>query len=548
MAFATPQIDDLFGGLPSEQRLDRFEAFKSVLSACQQKSLSAVANGTARWNGAGITKSASVAEKAAELKADLAKSYSGEQLASITAALDSVATGDTNKDWTLTNPLNSTPYGNMGLVPYDLDPALAMLVPRSFILRNSTPRIGGIGQAFEFRRILGVSNSGSGGVANLNTFFANNVTDTFGPVTLNRPKKISYAADRIVLSYKQQGVSDEVDMQAQFAGQGYADLRQLSHTSAIWAHMLGEERNMANGRSTAIGAPTGSAVAATDTTVTGSGLPAISASSAVVVAPISSFGEGQAISAGNISSATAGSGIKLTTVPTAPAGCLGYAFYVTISGTVYRGATVRTDGASPTTFVTVAAAASTSADNGSFNANAYDGYVSVLTGSSSGYVKALNGALSTSEPGAEFQDVFASLFNSVIGDPDVIITTAAIRRSLAKAFQTGGSNGYRLNYSTGSDGATVGSVIDAVQNESTGKMLDVIAHPYLPAGVALVHSKSLPFPDSGVSETVQAVNVQDMLVLEWPQVQLSYDLSTYQYGTLAFRAPAWSAAVTNIVA
>ena len=78
-------------------------------------------------------------------------------------------------------------------------------------------------------------------------------------------------------------------------------------------------------------------------------------------------------------------------------------------------------------------------------------------------------------------------------------------------------------------------------------MVDVVAHPYMPAGVALVHSKTLPFPDSGVSETVQVVNVQDMIVLEWPQIQLSWDISTYQYGTLAFRAPAWSGAITNIL-
>jgi hypothetical protein len=129
----------------------------------------------------------------------------------------------------------------------------------------------------------------------------------------------------------------------------------------------------------------------------------------------------------------------------------------------------------------------------------------------------------------------------------VILTTAAIRRALAKNLQAG-NNGYRLNFQTGSDGATIGSVVTAIQNESTGKMVDVIAHPYLPAGTALVHTRALPFPDSGVSETVQAVNVQDMLVIEWPQIQLGYDLSTYQYGTLAFRAPAWSGAITNIVA
>lgn len=542
MAFTAPSINDLFGGLPEAQRLDRFEAYKSALSACHQ----ATARGGVSFDGQMITKSATVADRVEELRNSVSKGLSADQVSAVENALAQVT--ELNKDWSLTNPLNTVPYGPTGMVPYDLDPALALLVPRSFILRNSVPRIGGIGQAYEFRRILGVTNSGSGGVANMNTFFApTGNTTSFGSVTLNRPAKISYAADRVVLSYKNQGVSDSVDMTAQFAGQGYQDLRQLSHTSAVWAHMLGEERNMANSRTTAL-AFTGAAVAAADATVSGSGLPA-GTTVPVIVTPISSIGEGQGVSAGNVT-ITAGQGIKLTTVPTLGAGTLGIAFYVTIAGTVYRGATVYSNGASPTTFVAVAAAPSTSADNGSYNSNGYDGFVSTLgsTANGSGYVKALNGTLSTTEPGAEFQDAFASLFSSVIADPDMILTTAAIRRSLAKALQSGTSNGYRLTYETGQDGITVGSVITAVQNESTGKMVDVVAHPYLPAGVALIHSTQLPFPDSGVSATVNAVNVQDLAVLEWPQIQMSWDLSTYQYGTLAFRAPAWSGAITNIQA
>ena len=105
-----------------------------------------------------------------------------------------------------------------------------------------------------------------------------------------------------------------------------------------------------------------------------------------------------------------------------------------------------------------------------------------------------------------------------------------------------------MNYETGSDGITIGSVVTAIANESTGKMVDVIAHRFMPAGVALVHSTQLPFPDSGVSATVEAHNVQDLMVIDWPQIGMSYDASTYAFGTLAFRAPAWSGAITGIQA
>jgi len=550
MALTAPAIDELFGGLPAEQRLDRFEAYKSALSLCHKRTQS----GGVIWNGSQVVKNTTVADRIGEVKDLVTKGMSPEQVADIATALDRVQDiSKAGSEWTLTNPLNNSSSGVTGLVPYDLEPALAMLVPRSFILRNSTSRIGGIGQAYEFRRILGVTNSNTGGVANMSTFFSGtSVQDTFGAVTLNRPKKISYAADKIVLSHVNQGVSDQVDLTAQFAGQGYTDLRQLSHTALIWAHMLGEERNMLNGSASVLPI-TGLSASAAAASITGSGLPA-GATSGIIVTFSSPAGESQGISVSSTPTLTAGQGLTLTITGTVPTRAIATNVYVVSGGAYYKGTTVRVDGTSPTTFTSITSAVynavSTSADNGSGNSQGYDGFVSTFTGANAGYTKSLNGSLSTSIPGDEFQSLFYSLYTSVIADPDYILTTASIRKSLAAAIQqqqSGANTGYRLNYQTGADGITIGSVVTAVQNESTGKMVDVVPHPYMPAGVALVHSKTLPFPDSGVSETVQAVNVQDLTILEWPQVQLSWDSSTFQYGTLAFRAPAWSGAITNIV-
>jgi len=547
MAFTAPSLDQLFGGLPAEQRIDRFEAYKSALSVCQTNSIRAAKTGTVQFRGNKLEKSASVSERIGEIRDLVTKGMSAEQLGDITSALDRVS--DVTKagsEWTLTNPLDNSTSGVTGLVPYDLEPALALLVPRSFILRNSTSRIGGIGQAYEFRRILGVTNSNTGGVPNMSTFFnPTGTTAQFGPVTLNRPSKIEYAADKIVLSHVNQGVSDQVDLTAQFAGQGYTDLRQLSHTSTIWAHMLGEERNMLNANSvvTSIAGVTASASAVS--LPSSSGMPSQSGAD-VYVTFSSSAGESQAISAGTVSTSS-GEGVALT-INSIPVGTIAVNTYV--DGTsIYKGTTVLSNGDSPSVFAVVSALPSTSADNGSGNPLGYSGFVSTLTNPAlAGAVTQLNGPLNTAVPGNDFQTIFYDLYSSVIADPDMILTTASIRKSLAASIQQEGTpTGYRLNYQTGSDGITIGSVVTAIQNESTGKMVDVVAHPYMPAGVALIHSKTLPFPDSGVSETVQVVNVQDMIVLEWPQIQLSWDISTYQYGTLAFRAPAWSGAITNIV-
>ena len=563
MSMSPPRVDEMFAGVPAEHRVDRFEAFKSALADCHAKALNQASRGELSFvREQGIVKSASTNPGAQleSLRSEMTnKAMSAEQIADVQGALDRLA--DIQKDWTLANPLTGTIPGNYGLVPYDLDPALALLIPRSFILRNSVSRIGGVGQAKEFRRITGVSNSATGGVANLSTFFtsasANNgpFGGTGSSTNLQRPAKISYAADRKVVSYVEQGVSDEVNMQAQFASQGYTDLRQLSHTALLWSHMIGEERNLLNARGTgtgylgALSAPTvGSWTKAAATTTGGT---FVGGTDTMYYKITVSTSNGESIASAEGSQAVTGSNNSVTlTAPTSlAANVIAWNIYSgTTSGTYTNKTTVV--GSSATVLVPGTGSFTAPSADSSASAAAYDGLIAAFTDSATaGYTKRLNGNLSASEPGAEFQDAFASLYASVIGDPEMILTSGVVRRTLAKNIQqqaSGSATGYRLNLETGADGVTIGSVVSGIANETTGRMVDLVAHPYMPSGVALVWSKTLPFPDSGVAETTQVANVQDLMVLEWPVVQLSYDASTYQYGSVLHRAPAWSGAITGI--
>ena len=551
MALAAPSIDDLFGGLPAEQRVERFEAYKSALSAVHSNTLTAHRRGELSFSPTtGVTKTVSAATRTEEALSDLSKVVSGDQLAAVTSALAGIQ--DVSKNISLTSPLNNTVSGISGLVPYDLDPVLSLLIPKELYLRNSTARIKAQGQALEFRRITGLSNAGVGGVANLSSFFnSNSASTSFNGVTLNRPTQIVYAADKIVKSFVEQGLSDSVALQAEFAGQGYTDLRQLSHTSLIWSHFLAEERNMMNSCSTALSTAGLTFTAAND--ATGLGLPATS-SSAVAVTLSSAYGETASLSAGTVTNATAGQGVKVTFTGTIPAGTVGINIYVTVGSQVYKTSTPST--ASGVTALSYAATSATvPSTDGSFNSYAagansgtgYDGWVNTFA-TLGGYQNALNGTIASQATADDFlQAAFVSLFNSTMGDPDVVITTAAVRRALAKAIQTSAStSSYRLNYETGKDGIVLGSLVQAVQNQATGKMVDLVTHRFAPAGVALIHQKQLPFPDSGVAQTVEAHNVVDSMIIEWPQIGFSYDISSYTYGSLAFRAPAWSGVVTGI--
>ena len=553
MTIAAPSLDQMFHGLPADEQVKRFEAYKSALSTVQAQTLNSARRGELSFTPTvGITKSVSAASKIEELKTEITKAVSGDQLAAVESSLAGLA--DLQKDLTLTSPLNSTISGVSGLVPYNLDPVLSLLIPKELYLRNSTARIKAQGQALEFRRITGVSNAGVGGVANLSTFFnSTSASTSFGGVSLNRPTKITYAADKIVKSFVEQGVSDSVSLQAEFAGQGYTDLRQLSHTALIWAHFLGEERNMLNAVSTALSTSGLTFTASNDTT--GTGLPATSSSS-VYVTLSSAYGETAGVSAGTVTNATAGQGVKVAISGTVPYSAVAVNIYVVVGSTTYKATTPSL--ASGTAALAFSSITGTyPSTDGSYNSNAagsnsatgYDGFISTFA-QSGGYQKQFNGSVSAqTEAGGFLQDAFISLFNSAMADPEVVITTAAIRRALAAAIQTNSSNAaYRLNYQTGDNGVVLGSLVNALQNEATGTMVELVTHRFMPAGVAIVHQKQLPFPDSGVSQTVEAHNVVDSMIIEWPQIGFSYDISSYTYGSLAFRAPAWSGIVTGLTA
>jgi len=553
MALAAPSLDQLFSGLPADEQVKRFEAYKSALSTIHASTLNGARRGEISFDPQrGITKSASTASRIEELKTEITKSVSGDQLAAVQSSLDGLA--DLTKagsEWTLTNPLNSTVSGVSGLVPYDLDPVLSLLIPKELYLRNSTARIKAQGQALEFRRITGLSNAGVGGVGNTSSFFNSNTASTsFGGVSLNRPTLITYAADKIVKSFVEQGLSDSVSLQAEFAGQGYTDLRQLSHTSLLWSHFLAEERNLMNAVSTAL--PTsglGTVTGAVD--ATGSGLPG-SGTGTVQVTLSSAYGETAPVSAGTIT--CAGTGAKVTWTGSAPYGAVAVNIYVTVGSTVYRASTVSlASGVTGLAFATYAAGVPSS--DGSYNTYAagsnsgtgYDGFVSTLS-SLGGYQAQFNNTVaSQSEPAGFVQDALVSLYNSTMADPEVIFTSANVRRALSKALQSQqSSTSYRFNYQTGSDGVNIGAMVTGVANEATGTMLDLVTHRFIPQGTMVIHQKQLPFPDSGVAQTVEVHNVVDSMILEWPQIGFTYDLSSYTYGTVAFRAPAWSGIITGI--
>jgi hypothetical protein len=558
MALTPPKVADLFSDATPKEAAERFEEYSGELS----KSLSRASH---------VPGQAPQADPIATLEALAAnKSLTGDAMNGLNTALAAqrMAMQDIQKEITLTSPLSSS------FAAFDLEAPAKLLTPRPTPLRNRIPRKKGIGTSHRVKRILGYTGTGTGGQGQIWPGISENTQNNFAgggstPLELIRGPQISYTADDLILPYNSYSLSDQVSFDANFSGMGYEDLRQLSSTSTLYATMLMEERMMlmargtASGYSGAIAAPT--ALVASSPAATGSQTALAAATYYIYItadAGISANGFGESIVSA-VASETVASGDVLSVSFTGSVGALGYNVYVgtatgtancKLVGTVKGGTTVIVQGASATNlpannfaFSTSGAAASRANADTSAYATGYDGILPTVLGPNSGFNNAINAAFSTSNPGVEFQNVFANLYQNVKADPDVVLMNGNDRKQLSDAIKGGSTANYRLVINNpGADGTTYGSIVTGLQNEVTGKAVDIMVHPWLNSGVAPVLSWTLPIPDTQVSDVWANFLVQDYMGIQWPVTQFTYDFSTYFRGTFFCTAPAWNGAVSGI--
>ena len=549
-----PRATDLFGDASPREAAERHEEYLGELN----KSLA---------NSSSVPGQTPTQDPLAAMEALAAtKSLTPDALAGLQNALSAqrVAMQEIQKDITLTSPLSTS------FAAFDLEAPAKLLTPRPTPLRNRIPRKKGVGTSHRVKRILGYTGTGTGGVGNTWPGITESSTATFGSINYERGPKISYSADDLVLPYNSYSLSDSVSFDANFSGLGYQDLRQLSSTSTLYATMLMEERMMlmargtASGYSGALSAPTftlASPVASGSQTALAANTYYVNVTAD---AGISGNGFGESIVGTEASTAVASGDVLTITVSTAVAGALGYNIYVgtatgnanlkyqgTLKGTgtfTIQGATATGLTGNNAAFTTSGAAATRAAADTSAYSTGYDGILPTVLGANSGYNNSINSTFSTANPGSEFQTVFASLYQSVKADPDLVLLNGNDRKQLSDAIKSGSTANYRLVINDpGEGGTTYGSIVTGLQNEVTGKAVDLVVHPWLNQGVAPVLSFTLPIPDTEVSDVWANFLVQDYMGIQWPVTQFSYDFSTYFRGTFFCTAPAWNGAVSGII-
>ncbi|MET9222319.1 hypothetical protein ABZX65_26635 [Streptomyces sp. NPDC003300] len=571
---ALPKAEVLFGDSPEAPQLSkaevstRFDELMSAVDTAPTRVLGPQDVVKAFTEGRGIsfdqrpTTAYGALTKALDAP-DIIKGLSPEALASVTAALTDLKSQqpDLVKDISTTSPLSS------GLVAFDLEAPAKMLTPRPTPLRNRIPRKKGIGLSHRFKVISGFTGTGTGGVGNIHPGIQDSTQTNFAPSgaanSLNyaRGPKISYAGYDKNVSYSQFSVSDAVTWSAQYAGQGYQDIRQLSRTSLLYSSMLLEERMMLMGRGTsgngflgALAAPTG--VTATARSAAGSEVGISGATTSLyikVTSDAGDFGQSVLTSAATVA-VTNGQVVDVTAV--LPSGATGMRVYVSTGASDpgdgsrwYAGRsgynTFTIQGALPTSGT---AASAVTADTTAYAAG-YDGILPICTGADSGYVNRLNGVLSTANPGVEWQNAFVALYTAVKADPDRTLLNGADRKQLSDSLKTATSSNYRMTLTQDQlTGVTIGDVVNTIINEVTGKGVAVEVHPWMPQGSSVILSDSLPIPDSQVSDVWAVFNVQDLMGIDWPVSQFAFESSSYWFGAMLCYAPAWNGSITGIKA
>jgi len=502
------------------------------------------------------------------------------------AAAQALGTEFLAKDITPTSPVAG------GLVAFDLRAPAMLLAPILTPWRNKFPRTQGQGTSFRYKRITGISGSGTGGVGAFNPGFTDPTQTNFANpgsangYYLNRPPKITYAGDDTNLSYVQMGASDEQSFWTYFSAVGFQDTRQLSRQATLYASMLAEERVLLYGRGTLSGysgtlsAPSGTPTGAARTAATGeTALTGFTTNVYVkIVAESGDFGVSAASSASAGIAVSSGQVVDIT-IPNFVSGATGYKVFVSTGASdpgdasrwLYTGAafpngqsagrtptlTLTLQGALPTSGASVAAfpiqAGGTvnlaSVDGVSARADNYDGVIPWIhsVAGTTGYVGRLNAPFSTASPGAEFQAAFAQTWTNTKADPEEIWMAGQDRNQISNALRGQSASNYRLEISEDQlMGVKLGAVVNGIVNQTTGKSVGIMVHPWMPQGNAVILQDSITQPGITVPNCWEVRGPQDYMSIDWPVTQMSYDTSVYWTSTVAAHAPDRSSMIVGI--
>jgi hypothetical protein len=403
--------------------------------------------------------------------------------------------------------------------------------------RNKFPRPAGQGASRIERLVVGISGSQTGGQGALDASIPELVQSggSFSNWPLNLPPAGSQQVAVLNVPYRFYGITEQLSMLAQLAGQGYEDISALANLIMLQEMMLAEEYALICGSSANLAAPATPTVTAR---TAGSNETAIGANTnySVYVTATNWFGEttisgNAAVSGGTL----AGQVVDVTIVPVT--GAMNYNIYVSTNGTPSRtNAFLAASGVGGVKFTLQGTAPSSganapAADSGTGKSTRIEGVIPTLTGLSAtagvyptspinwqgGYV---NQAVGTH---LSYQAIYTALENlwqstgnnpgAFKADPAEIISSGIDIANLSTdVISQGSATNYQLLINQNQTGdITVGAAVSQFQNPLTRSILKLVVHPWYTQGNAELLSYQLPQTWTNVANAWEQTMVQDYI-------------------------------------
>ncbi|MEI7606692.1 MAG: hypothetical protein WCJ64_04845 [Rhodospirillaceae bacterium] len=460
-----------------------------------------------------------------------------------------------------------------GLTAYDLEPGAKALYPVETPLRNKIPRVGaGRGTQANWKAITGI---------NINSI-------SVGVSDGNRGGVVSTAVQEYMAAYRGIGLEDFVSFEADYAAEGFDDLKATSCQGLLRAVMIGEEEIIVGGNTslplgqtpTPIVADlaTGGALAANaavsvrvaaltmDAYLTGSidtgvrGL--VTRTNADGSSDTYGGGTAKVSPATAITTANDGNATHALAVTVAPVtGAVGYAWFWGTAGNELLGAITTINSLEITAAATgTQTASSLGAGDNSTNLLVFDGLISMIAkpGSNS-YIHVMptgtigQGTPLTADGLGGIVEIDAALkhfWDRYRLSPTAILVSSQEQTSITKKVLAGsqqGSQRFVINVNQGD--IQGGDLVTSYTNKYTmrgARSIAIIPHPNLPPGTILFITDAMPYPLAGISNVLQMRCRRDYYQLEWPLKTRKYEYGVYFDGVLQNYFPPAFGMITNI--
>lgn len=450
-----------------------------------------------------------------------------------------------------------------GLTYYDLELGAKFLYPVLTPLRNEIPRVSGKGgiQA-NWRAITAINSSGvrigvSGG---------------------NRGGVQAVQTADYTAAYKGIGIESNVDFEAQYAGQGFDDVRAIAAKTGLEALMLGEELLLLGGNgSLALGTtPQPTAAALTSGGALGNGTYSIICVALTLEGYVNSSvaggipgaitrtnadGSTDTFGGGSAQRSTArsitlagGTSVQGIAAAVAPVrGAVAYAWFWGASGSEVLGAITTSPSVDILAAATGTQATTGFASDNSVNNLVFDGLLTqAMKSGSNAYLNSVNGNLTGDGKGGvdQIDAALESLWANYRLSPDCIWVSATEALSISQLILDGTTTSNLRFTRDMSDGMVAGGVmVQQYLNRFSmagGTTIPVRIHPNMPAGTILLTTSKLPYPLSNVGNVMQVRTRQDYYQIEWPLRSRKYEYGVYADEVLQHYFPP-SMAVINCI-